>query len=217
MAWRRSDSSAPRLHSRIHVRLEKAICAAAVELGPVHGQVRILQQLIRVGPIVRGQGDADAGVGDELVTAGFVRLPDRVADSIHQVDDVQWLRHGAVNDREFVAAQPRNDIRLSETTAQASGHGFQQLIADRMAERVVDALEMIEIEIQQRQVLALMNPLERLLELLAEQHPIGQVGQRIVVRQVRDALIRTFALRHVLDHAEQILRLPASIADDEPL
>ena len=122
-----------------------------------------------------------------------------------------------MNDCKFVAAQPRNEIRLSETTAEASGHGFQQLIADRMAECVVYALEMIKIEVQQRQVLALMNPLERLVELLAEQHPIGQVGERIVVRQVRDAVIRTLPLRYVLDHAEQILRFSASLTNEEPL
>ena len=76
-----------------------------------------------------------------------------------------------------------------------------------MAERVVDALEFVEVEVEHRKLLAAPDPLQRLVELLAEQHAVGQIGQRIVVRQMRDPLLRQLALGDVLDHAQQILRL----------
>ena len=75
---------------------------------------------------------------------------------------------------------------------------------------------MIEVEVEQCEALASANPLERLFELFVEQHPIGQVGQGIVVRQVCDPLIRTPALRHVFDNTKQILWFSLVITDDEP-
>ena len=42
-----------------------------------------------------------------------------------------------------------------------------------MSERIVDELEVIEIEVEQRKMLASTNPLERLVKLLAELGAIG--------------------------------------------
>ena len=53
---------AARLHARVHLRLEEAVGAAAVGLGAVQRHVGVLQQLIRLGAVVRRHGDADAGV-----------------------------------------------------------------------------------------------------------------------------------------------------------
>ena len=56
----------------------------------------------------------------------------------------------------------------------------QQLIADRMAQRVVDQLEPIEIDQQQRAA-ALVFPLphHRFFQQLANQQSVGESGQRI--------------------------------------
>ena len=84
----------------------------------------------------------------------------------------------------------RNDVGFPQTTAQALGDGLEQFVAALVAERVVDALEFVEVQIKHRELLAAPDALERLLELLAEEHPVGQIGQRIVVRQMRDPLLR---------------------------
>ena len=149
IASRRSNSNARRvLHARIHVRLEEAIGATSVSLGSVHGQVRVLQQLIRVSTIVRSQGDADAGVGGELVATSFTRLSESLVDSRHQINNVNWILHTGLNDRKLVSTQSGNDIGLSETAAQTRSRRFQQFITDRVPECVVDGLEMIEVEIE---------------------------------------------------------------------
>ena len=58
-----------------------------------------------------------------------------------------------------------------------------------MPERIVDGLELIEVEVEHRQTVAPADPLERLLQLLAKQHTVGQIGQGVVMRQVGDPLV----------------------------
>jgi len=53
-----------------------------------------------------------------------------------------------LEDSKLVAAQARDRFRLSDLAAQPLGHGPEQLVADRMPERVVDVLEVIEIEVK---------------------------------------------------------------------
>ena len=51
---------------------------------------------------------------------------------------------------EFVAAGARYHVSAAQTLAQSGGGRLQQLVADGMAERVIDVLEVIEIEAQDR-------------------------------------------------------------------
>ena len=91
--------------------------------------------------------------------------------------------HRGLYDGELVAAESGNDVGFPQTTAQTLGDGLEQFIAALVAERIVDALEFVEIEIEHRQLLAAPDAFQRLLELFAEEHPVGQIGQRIVMRQ----------------------------------
>ena len=70
------------------------------------------------------------------------------------------------------------------------GDGGQQQVADRVAERVVDVLEAVEIE-EQHGELAVppMRAGDRLSDAIGEQRPVGQAGQRVVVSHVHDALV----------------------------
>ena len=101
----------------------------------------------------------------------------------------------SLDDGKFIAAKPGNGIGLPRTLQQARADGLQKGIADRMAECIVDRLELIEIEAQQRQALAPPCLGNRLFEPLAEQHAVRQVGQRIVVRQMRRSWLRPCAVR----------------------
>jgi hypothetical protein len=59
-----------------------------------------------------------------------------------------------LDDGEFVAADAGDRVGVPHAAAQSSGHRPQQLVADRMSERIVDVLELIEIEAQHREPLA---------------------------------------------------------------
>ena len=65
---------------------------------------------------------------------------------------------------------------------------------------------MIEIEAKHRELLAALNAAQCLLHLLAKEHAVGQVGQRIVMRQIGD-------LRLGLAHLGDVLvgRDPAAV------
>ena len=102
--------------------------------------------------------------------------------------------------RKFVAAQPRHHVGIAEATAQPARNRFQQFVADRMSERVVDAFELVDVDVHHGELLAGPHRLQRVLELFAKQHPVGQVGQRIVVREVGDLFFGARAFRDVLDH-----------------
>ena len=112
------------------------------------------------------------------------------------------------DDGELVAAQPRHGVRLARAAAQALADQLEQLVADRMAERVVDALELVEVEAEHRQALAALDALELVLEMLAHHGAVGQVGERVVARHVRDALFRALPFGDVL-----VGRQPAAAGD----
>ena len=120
-------------------------------------------------------------------------------DFIDQPRGFRQMRDGGLNHREFVAAEPRRHIGVVEAPAQASGDAFEELIADRMAEGVVDALELVDVDIEDGQLLAGPHRLQRLFEPRAEQDPVGKVRQRVVMRQMRDLLVGAGALGDVFD------------------
>ena len=76
----------------------------------------------------------------------------------------------------------------------------QQIVADRVAERVVDALELVEIEIHDRERRAVAPcAVERLGELLVEAGPVRQLGDRVEVREAVNLLDRARSLGRILD------------------
>ena len=93
-----------------------------------------------------------------------------------------------VQDREFVAAEAGDGVALAHQALQSRRHRLEQRVAYRMSERVVDRLEQVEIEDENRVSDAgRLVAFERGVRLLAKQHPIGDIGQGIVARQVGDS------------------------------
>ena len=84
--------------------------------------------------------------------------------------------------------------------------GGQQLVADLVAEAVVDQLEVVEIEEQDRaQRLLAPEAGQRVLEPVDEQHPVGQAGQRVVHGPVADGVLDRLALERIGQHVGQRL------------
>ena len=91
----------------------------------------------------------------------------------------------AEQDREFVAAEPRDD-RIAEHGLQMFGDIAQQRVARGVAKRIVDDLEIVKVDIDDHQPRFVAAPRERLVELLDEQFAVGQVGQPVVERDMGD-------------------------------
>ena len=86
--------------------------------------------------------------------------------------------------RELVAAQPGHRVAAPQHLAQARPHLAQQQVAGVVAERVVDLLEAVEVDQQQRGLLALAAGHDRLMRAVAQERAVGQAGERVVQRLV---------------------------------
>ena len=127
------------------------------------------------------------------------RPPSDLERLLHGAHDAPRDRPGALDvggrgqqDRELVAAEPGDRVALADAFLQALGELHQQQVADVVAERVVDLLEAVEVEQQQRQRLAgARRGAQRLGQAVLEQQAVGQPGQRVVHRlMAQPALLR---------------------------
>jgi hypothetical protein len=118
--------------------------------------------------------------------------------------DAIGIRCVAQNDGEFVAAQPAAQFVVGHQLAQPFGNEREQLVAHKMPQRIVDGLETIEVDHQER---ATRTPLvgvrHRFAQRVGHHHPVGQTGQCIVAGEIGD-LLGAFALfGHVRTHAAE--------------
>ena len=75
------------------------------------------------------------------------------------------------------------------------GNRRQQQVADRVAQRVVDVLEPVEVEEKDGQLAApTVGAGDRLTDTVGEQGAVGEAGQRVVMGHVHHALIGETAL-----------------------
>jgi len=108
--------------------------------------------------------------------------------------------------RELVAAQPADGVAGAHRVREASRHRYDQLVARRVAQRVVDHLEAVQVDEHHRSdpVFAL-GLREALGEPVLEQRPVGQARQVIVVRQVNQPLLGALAFGDVLGDARDAI------------
>ena len=66
------------------------------------------------------------------------------------------------------AAEPGDGAPRADAAPEPARHLLQQHVADRVAERIVDALEMIEVEVEHREGAVLADATERARERLEE-------------------------------------------------
>ena len=109
----------------------------------------------------------------------------------------------------LIPAKARDDVGISQAAQQPTAGCLKQAVTDRMPQRVVDLLEPVEINIEQRQSGAAMGHAgDHLVQSDAEQNTIGQCRQRIVVRGEADMFLGASLLGHVL-----VGRDPTSVGD----
>jgi len=161
-------------------------------LGAVKGDIGALEQIGRTVAVVRHQCDADARRHLQPVAFEHHGFGQQHAQLFSDLAHV--ARHcrafacqaGEQHD-ELVTAQACHGVFLAGAGFEPCGDHLQYRIANRMAERVVDVLEVVEVEKQQRaaQVVPLVQR-GLLVQSVHQQGAVRQVGQRVVVGQVLD-------------------------------
>src|SRR5205085_1048776 len=157
-------------------------------------------EFIWILSILGRQRNADADPDDELVITDIIGRGDALDDVARKCGHCRRIAVVAkLYDREFVAAEPGDGVVLADAFAEPAGDLLQQGVTDRMAQRVVDILEVIEIETKYRELITALGEAERLFELFAEQRAVGQIGQRVMTRHMKDLFLGLLPFRNILE------------------
>ena len=129
--------------------------------------------------------DADRGADHDVLPADRIGRADRGDDALRHRHHFRAVVADRGNHRELVAAEPRHQIVAAQRVRQPQRHVADQLVAHGMAERIVDVLEVVEVDIEHRgRRGAGAHFLDHGLEPLAEENTVGQAAERIVHRKV---------------------------------
>ena len=195
-------------HGLGHFRGKAAGRAAALFLHPIERQISAAQQIFRRIDIERRQRPAHRCAHHRGTGAAFIAQRKRPGHLLH---DALRQFFGALtaaigqHDGELIATQPRDGgaaFHLGfHQCRQALRDLAQQQIAGSMAEAIIHRLEAIEIDKQQRRRPARQGGrFHQIIERFAEQAAVGQPGERIEARQLRDAFLAAPHLGHVAAH-----------------
>ncbi|MNG93821.1 hypothetical protein D3C79_528030 [compost metagenome] len=186
---------------------------APLGLGAVHGGIGVANQRGNVAAVLGVQTDTDAGTGEELVLAGLERRGETGQQFTGNGAGIAgFVQAGQEND-EFVAAQPGHGVDVAHLFLQALGDAFEQQVADRMAEAVVDVLETVEVE-EQHRTLAIgdLRTVECCLQAVLEQRAVGQAGERVMVGLVVELGLGVLEAGDVGEHGDEVGDLAFSVA-----
>src|SRR5208282_3735355 len=164
------------LYQIVHRRLEEAEPIAAVAFGLIERDVGALEQEIRIRAIPRCHSNPDAGADDHVMAGDLEGGAELVQQTYRHRRHLGRVVDAALHDRKLVAAEAGHCIGLSHDAVKPLGHRFKQGVPDRMAERVVDAFELVEIEAKHGARFAARDAIKGVLQPLAEQNSIGQIG-----------------------------------------
>ena len=198
---------------------------AAAALALVHRHVGVLEQLLGAVGVAGEDRDADAGLDVELGARDGERLgePGReLVGGLARRALGALAREVGHQQHELVAAAAREQPRLALGAAQAPGHAPQQPVAGRVPERVVDELEVVEVDQDQRHR-AVAPPRARHggAQARLELGAVRQAGQRVEERQLAQLGLGAHAVGDVLagehgDHAALRVGQRGGLPGDPP-
>ena len=124
------------------------------------------------------------------------RLPQPLGDADRVRGQAVLEQHA-----ELVATQARQRVALAQPLAEHEADLPHQLVAGGMARRVVDELELIEIEIEHRVMPAVLaRAREREVQPTLELAPVDEPGQRVVARLIGEPRRVVALVAHVAQH-----------------
>ncbi len=140
---------AARLELVLHVLAEQHGLTAAKALGVIERHIGRAHQVLDLG---RAYAHADAGRDGEGVARqheGHRHVRDDGLGQGHGVGRIDIVDTG---DDEFVAADPPDHVVVPQALAQTGHHRLDQLVTGGMTEAVVDLLEPVDVDIEQRDI-----------------------------------------------------------------
>ena len=178
---------------------EHPVLRLAGRLGGVHRDIRILQQLLRFRRMVGEDRNADRGRHRERAPGGcLVQSIDRAYDARSALFDITCAGDIFDHHREFIATQPDHRVIQSHRGFQAGSDIDQHPVTCLVAQRVIDDLEIVEVDEQQRHLApALAAGAQDHGQVIDQPAPVGQAGQCIGDSHLRQRLLLAARLGHV--------------------
>ena len=126
----------------------------------------------------------------DLLTGQIERLVERVEQVLRDPIDDELVDDVLDEDRELVATEPGDRVARPQAGREALRDRDQQLVAEAVTEPVVDDLELVEVDEQERDRLTQPPSVDDPLALAFEMDPVGKRGDRIVERHRLDVARR---------------------------
>ena len=126
--------------------LVKFKAAASAPFGTVHGGVGTADESRRVLAVIRVGGNAEARRQSKHVIADRTGCRQDGKNLRGDHSSIRCFGDFAHQHQKFVAAVAANGIRGTHDRLQTACDQLQHFITNRMSERVVDVLELVEVE-----------------------------------------------------------------------
>ena len=138
-------------HLFLHHGIVETDAVATVFLGTKHGHVGLTKELFEGIIVIKKQGDTNTwrtGVLKAIQFIGFVQcFPDFLTDLFHTGRSAGSIgRKPLQNENKLIATKPCDGIPLPDCLLEPFADLNQQLISCHMARRVIDVLEVIQID-----------------------------------------------------------------------
>ena len=134
----------------MHARVEDREAGLAVGLRHVHRDVGVADDVRGDLGGVAGARDADARGDRDVLVADEVRRPELAHEPLGHRDGALQVRRVLGQHGELVAAEPGHEVAVPDGAGDPLGDRDEQGVAGGVAERVVDDLEVVEVEEQDR-------------------------------------------------------------------
>ncbi len=165
----------------VHTRHEDLVAAARLALGLVHGDVGIAEHGHRVVVARFTAHDADARGHEEGAILDLDRLDDGRADALRGGDGIVDAARILDEDGELVASESGGRVLDAQDGPKPSGDLDEHVVTGVVSQCVVDGLEGVEVQVEDGWPEApTARPMERLLEPVAEEDPVGQPGEGVM-------------------------------------
>ena len=164
--------------ARVHVGIEQLMSCLAARFGVIHGGVGVAHDLLGVNVLGAAERNPDARRGEDFPASNRKRPAQRLLDAECDGVGLRLVIEPVQEDRELVAAEPGQGISRPQTGFEPPRYGRQELVADEVAQAVVDDLEAIEIEVQSREPAAavFLEFLEPASKQLHEHGAVAKAG-----------------------------------------
>jgi len=187
---------------RAEHRLEVTTGAPAVGLCLIKREIGICDQIIDASAVIGSDCNARAAAEMQRVIAdveGLRELLEHCVDHLTDPAGVPAIRH---DQHEFIPAEAEHLSGLAVAFAdfdQSMADLGEQLIADRVPQRIVHVLEIVEIEDRKPRGAAASSARQPPAQLLLEREPVGQSCQRVVMGKPLELLLGAHLIGNIFN------------------